>query len=69
VVGYCVLGPSMFLGLTGGRAGGYGLLGACVEAGGEVDEVASHENKNGVRAGVVWAYQGVAGCAIGRQEA
>jgi hypothetical protein len=25
----------MFLGLTGGRAGGYGLVGACIDAGDE----------------------------------
>jgi hypothetical protein len=59
----------MFLGLTGGGAGGYGLVGACVDAGDEVDKVAGRENENGVRAGIVWAYRGVAGCAIGRREA
>jgi hypothetical protein len=69
VAGYCVLGLSMFLGLTGGRAGGYGLVGACVDVGDEVDEVAGHENENGGRAGIVWAYRGIAGCAIGCQEA
>jgi hypothetical protein len=68
VAGYCVLGLSMFLGLTEGRARGYGLLGACVEAGGEVDKVAGRENENRVRVSVVWAYQGVTGCAIGRRE-
>jgi hypothetical protein len=44
------------------------MVEACVDAGDEVDEVAGHENENGVHAGVVWAYQGVAGCAIGRRE-
>jgi hypothetical protein len=62
------LWPLMFLGLTGGRAGGYGLVGACVDAGDEVDEVAGRENENGVCAGVTWAYRGVAGYAIGRRE-
>jgi hypothetical protein len=47
VAGFCVLVPSMFLGLTGGRVGGYGLVGAYVDAGGEVDEVAGRENENG----------------------
>jgi hypothetical protein len=59
----------MFLGLTGGRAGGYGLVGACIDAGDEVNEVAGRENENGVRAGVAWAYRGIAGCTIGRWEA
>jgi hypothetical protein len=58
----------MFLGLTGGRAGGYGLVGAYVDAGGEVDEVAGRENENGVRAGVDWAYRGVVNCNVGRRE-
>jgi hypothetical protein len=56
VAGYCVLGPSMFLGLTGGRARGYGLVGACIDAGNEVNEVAGHESENGVRTGIAWAY-------------
>jgi hypothetical protein len=59
----------MFLGLTGGRAGGYGPVGACIDAGDEVDEVAGRENENGGHVGIVWAYWGVARCAIGRQEA
>jgi hypothetical protein len=49
VAGFCVFVLSTFLGLTGGRAVGYGLIGMCVDAGDEVDEVARHENKNGVR--------------------
>jgi hypothetical protein len=44
--------PSTFLGLTGGRAGGYGLVGVCVDAGDEVHKVAGWENENGVRTGV-----------------
>jgi hypothetical protein len=59
----------MFLGLTGGRARGYGLVGAYVDAGGEVDEVARQEKENGVHAGVDWAYQGVVDCDVGHQEA
>jgi hypothetical protein len=47
--------PSTFLGLTGGRAGGYGLVGACVEAGDKVNEVAGRENENGVYTSVGWA--------------
>jgi hypothetical protein len=59
----------MFLGLTGGRARGYGLIGACVDAGDEVNEVAGWENENGVHASVDWVYRGVINCDIGRQEA
>jgi hypothetical protein len=59
----------MFLGLTGGRAEGYGLVGVCVDAGDEVDEVAGRENENGVRMGVDWAYQGVVDCTVGCLEA
>jgi hypothetical protein len=59
----------MFLGLTEGRAGGYSLVGACVDAGGKVDEVAGQENKNRVHMGIDWACRGVAGCTVGRQEA
>jgi hypothetical protein len=66
VAGYCVLGTSTFLGLTGVRAG---LIGACVDAGDEVNEVASRENENGVCAGIDWAYRGIAGCTIGHWEA
>jgi hypothetical protein len=58
----------MFLGSTGGRAGGYGLIGACVDAGDEVDEVAGWENENGVCAGIGWAYWGIIDCAVGRRE-
>jgi hypothetical protein len=54
----------MFLGLTGG----YGLVGACIDVGDEVDQVAGHENENGVHAGIAWAYRGVADCTIGRRE-
>jgi hypothetical protein len=56
VAGFCVSVLSTFLGLTGGRAGGYGLIGACIDAGDEVDEVAGRENENGVRLSVDWAY-------------
>jgi hypothetical protein len=59
----------MFLELTGGRAGGYGLIGTCVDAGSEVNKVASQENENGVHVGIDWAYQGIAGCVIGYREA
>jgi hypothetical protein len=59
---------SVFLGLTGGRTGGYGLVGVCVDAGDEVDEVAGRENENGVRAGVELTYQGVVDCTMGRWE-
>jgi hypothetical protein len=59
----------MFLGLTGGRAGEYGLVGACVDAGNKVDKVAGRENENGVCTGVDWVYRGVVCCAAGRQEA
>jgi hypothetical protein len=65
----CVLVPSTFLGLTGGRAGGYGLVGACMDVGDEVDKVAGRENENGVRTGVEWVYWGVIDCAVGRWEA
>jgi hypothetical protein len=61
--------PSTFLGLTGGRAGRYGLIGACVDAGDEVDEVAGWENENRVHAGVEWVYRGVVDCTVGHQEA
>jgi hypothetical protein len=61
--------PSLFLGLTGGRARGYGLVGAYVDAGGEVDEVAGQENENRVRMGIDWAYRGVVDCDVGRWEA
>jgi hypothetical protein len=59
----------MFLGLTGGRARGYGLIGACVDAGDEVDKVVGWENKNGVHTGIGWAYRGVIDCEVGCQEA
>jgi hypothetical protein len=59
----------MFLGLTGGRAGGYGLVGACMDAGDKVDEVARRENENRVRTGIKWVYQDVINCAVGHQEA
>jgi hypothetical protein len=61
--------PSTLLGLTGGRAGGYGLVGVCVNAGDEVDKVARQENKNRVHTGVGWAYWGIVDCAVGCQEA
>jgi hypothetical protein len=61
--------PSTFLGSTGGRAGGYGLVWACVDAGGKVDEVAGRENENGVRAGVELVYWGVVDCTVERREA
>jgi hypothetical protein len=54
----------MFLGLTGGRAGGYGLIGACIDAGDEVDKVAGWENENGVHASIDWAYRGVVDCDV-----
>jgi hypothetical protein len=60
---------STFLGLTGGRARVYGLIGAYVDAGDKVDEVAGWENENGGHAGIDWAYQGVIDCDAGRQEA
>jgi hypothetical protein len=69
VTRFCVLGLSTFLGLTRGRARGYGLVGACVDVGTEVDEIAGQENENGVHAGVDWAYRGVVCCAVGRREA
>jgi hypothetical protein len=59
----------MFLGLAGGRARGYGLIGACVNAGDKVDEVAVWESKNRVRAGIGWVYQGIVDCDIGCWEA
>jgi hypothetical protein len=68
VAGFCVLVLSTFLGLTGGRAGGYGLIGACIDAGDEVDEVAGRENENGVRASIDWAYRGVANYDVGRRR-
>jgi hypothetical protein len=72
VAGHCsqvlCLGAINVPGLTGGRARGYGLVGVCVDAGNEVDEVASRENENGVHAGVDWAYRGVVGCNVGRRE-
>jgi hypothetical protein len=58
----------MFLGLTGGRAGGYGLIGACIDTGDEVDKVAGWENENGLCAGIDWAYQGVIGCTVGHRD-
>jgi hypothetical protein len=61
--------PSTFLGSTEGRAGGYGLIGACVDTRDEVDEVAGRENENGVRAGVELAYRGIIDCTVGRREA
>jgi hypothetical protein len=61
--------PPTFLGLTGGRAGGYGLIGVCVDAEDKVDKVAGQENKNGVRVGVELAYRGVVDCAVKRREA
>jgi hypothetical protein len=63
------LGPSTFLRLTGGRAGGYGLIGVCIDVGGEVDEVARRENENGVCTGIDWVYQGIVGCTVGCWEA
>jgi hypothetical protein len=59
----------MFLRLTGGRTRGYNLVGVCMGAGDEVDEVARQENENRVRAGVEWAYWGVINCTVERQEA
>jgi hypothetical protein len=61
--------PSAFLGSTGGRTGGYGLVGVCVDAGDEVDKVAGWENENGVRAGVELTYRGIVDCTVGRREA
>jgi hypothetical protein len=66
---FCVLGPSMFLGLTGGRAGGYVLVGVCIDAGDEVNEVAGRGNEKGVCAVVAWVYRGVVDCAVGHREA
>jgi hypothetical protein len=59
----------VFLGSTGGRARGYGLIGAFVDAGDEVDKVAGRENENGVHAGVELAYRGIVDCTVGRREA
>jgi hypothetical protein len=59
----------MFLGLTGGRAEGCGLVWAYVDAGDKVDKVAGQENENGVRVGVAWACRGVIDCDTGHQEA
>jgi hypothetical protein len=59
----------VFLGLTGGRARGYGLIGAYMDIGNEVNEVARRENENGVHTGVELAYWGVINCTVGRQEA
>jgi hypothetical protein len=42
----------MFLGLTGGRAGGYGLVWVYVDMGDKVNEVAGQENENRLHAGV-----------------
>jgi hypothetical protein len=61
--------PSTFLGLTGGRGGGYGLIEVCMDAGDEIDKVARWENKNRVCTGVGWVYQGVINCTIEHQEA
>jgi hypothetical protein len=61
--------PSTFLGSTGGRARGYGLIGVCVDTGDKVDEVARQKNENGVRMGVEWEYQGVINGAVGCWEA
>jgi hypothetical protein len=63
------LGLSTFLGLTGGRARGYGLIGACIDAEDEIDEVIRWENENGVRTGIDWAYWGIVNCTVGRLEA
>jgi hypothetical protein len=57
----------MFLGLTGGRAGRYGLVGMCLDAGDKVNKVAGQENKNGECTGIDWAYWGVIGCTVGRR--
>jgi hypothetical protein len=59
---------STFLGLARGRARGYGLVGACVNAGDEVDEVAGWGHENGVHAGIEWAYQGIVDYAVGHRE-
>jgi hypothetical protein len=59
----------MFLGLTGGRARGYGLVEAYMDAEDEADEVARRESENGVCTGVGWAYRGVAACTVGHWEA
>jgi hypothetical protein len=59
----------MFLGLTGGRARGYSLIGACVNAGDKVNKVARQENENRVRTGVGWAYRGIVDCDVGHWEA
>jgi hypothetical protein len=57
------------MGSTGGGTGGYGLVGVCVDAGDEVNEVAGWESENGVRVRVELTYQGVVDCTVGRQEA
>jgi hypothetical protein len=56
MAGLCVLVPSAFLGSTGGKTGGYCLVGVCVDTGDEVDKVAGQENENGVCAGVELTY-------------
>jgi hypothetical protein len=61
--------PSAFLGSTGGRTRGYGLVGVCVDAGDEVDEVAGQENENGVCVGVELTYLGIVDCTMGHWEA
>jgi hypothetical protein len=64
VAGQC--GQVLCLGainIPGGRAGVYGFVGAFVDAGDEVDEVAGQENENGVCMGVDWVYWGVIDCA------
>jgi hypothetical protein len=48
---------------------GYGLVGACIDAGDEVDEVARQGNENGVCAVIAWAYRGIIDCAVGHWEA
>jgi hypothetical protein len=58
----------MFLGLTGGRAGGYSLIGVYMDAGDKVDEVAGQESKNRVCTGIGWVDLGVINCAVGCQE-
>jgi hypothetical protein len=60
---------STFLGLTRGGARRYGLVGARVDAGGEVDKVAGWENENGAHVGVEGAYQGIVDCAVGHRDA
>jgi hypothetical protein len=48
---------------------GYGLIGAYVDVGDEVDEVARQENKNGVCTGIDCMYRGVVDCDTGHWEA